>query len=137
MIMINDWDGTAVRCESNGAKEIKEALRALVKKGVEVIWGTDAETMTEDRIDLAVDGAVAWGVDLSEAFGSVWVTEEEGNDGVAICYSSADRNSFAVSWPADEDDWLGNGDPMVYKTAGVAPGVVVKGEEWIDPAIPD
>lgn len=41
-----------------------------------------------------------------------------------------------MPWPEaldDKDEFLGNGDPTVYKTVGVPVGVPVKGETFVLP----
>jgi hypothetical protein len=131
MILINEYDNTAVRCEGDGEAELLAALTDLVRKGTEVIGGEDGEALTEETVGPAVAWAKAEGF-LDEAFDAVFLTEEEGGEGVACCFSSADRSCFAVPWPPGPDEWLGNGDAVVYRTAGVPAGVPVEGVSEVD-----
>jgi len=132
-ILINGYDNTAVRCEGDGEDELLAALTDLVRKGTEVIGGDgeDGEALTEETVEQAVAWAKAEGF-LDEAFGGVFLTEEEGSEGVACCFSSGDRSCFAVPWPPATRPAPGNGDAVVYRTAGIPTGVPVEGISEVD-----
>lgn len=53
----------------------------------------------------------------------------EGEEGIGIGFSSADRDYIIFPWPAPEGDFTGNGDPLVFKTKGVAKNLIILGEE--------
>lgn len=128
-IVIDLYDNTAVRTDN-----VREAYKAVVlrhlDKGV-ILCGEDA---TEENVDELLGEHPAYDV-LANACSEILVVEEEGSEGVAVGFSSADRESFSMPWPEalEEDDFLGNGDPTVFKTVGVAEGVTVKGETFVLP----
>ena len=55
------------------------------------------------------------------------VLSEENGEGTGICFSSADRSSFTVPWPPEGEDFLGNGDPLVFYSANSSDGEAVQG----------
>lgn len=58
---------------------------------------------------------------------------EFGTDGVGIGFSSADREQFSFPYPEDvnADEFLGNDDPMIYKTQGKKPYFIIKGVQLV------
>lgn len=66
----------------------------------------------------------------------------DGDDDFAVCFSSSDRDYFAVPWPPIGEDFLGNSDPIVFYVKGHKLGDKIKGidtskvkdkyyDEWI------
>jgi hypothetical protein len=133
MIVIDSWENEAVRTD-DALGQLKIWLLRQIRKPSEVI-GFEGEPVTEENIDAQIASIVAAGVLCEYAFDGflVLTDDDEGSEGVAVGFSSADRNSFAMPWPEarDDDEFLGNGDPMVYKIAGVPEGTVVRGHEEI------
>lgn len=131
MIVIDENANEAVRTGDPNAVLRGWILRQLSKG--ETVVGVDGDVVTPETVDWHLDQA---GDDFEDVFSGFLVVGDdmEGKVGVAIGFSSADRQSFAMPWPeALEDDFLGNGDPTVYKTAGVPEGKVVKGEVEVLP----
>lgn len=134
MIIIDLYENVAIRTDD--ARETwKERVILQLRKGNEVIaFGKD---ICEETIDSVFDEFVPEGADvlleLEEACSGILVVDddEEGEVGVAIGFSSAERCSFPMPWPdafGNEDEDLGAGDPTVFETVGVANGVPVKGQ---------
>lgn len=63
----------------------------------------------------------------AEAEADVMVFSEENGEGTGICFSSSDRGSFTVPWPPEGEDFLGNGDPLVFYSANSADGEAIQG----------
>jgi len=133
-IVINSYSNVAVRTPDVRG-QLREWMLEQASKG-EVI-GADGEPVTPEN----VDGQLASVPDdmLGEAFDGFLVTgpENEGAEGVAVGFVSSDRQAIVFAWPIPEDqesEFWGNFDPTVYKTAGVADGVEVRGEQGFLPA---
>ena len=133
MIVIDSWENEAVQTD-DALGQLRTWLLRQIRKPSEVI-GFEGEPVTEENIDAQIAAVVAAGVLCEYAFdGFLVVTDDdEGSEGVAVGFSSADRNSFSMPWPEARYDggFLGNGDPMVYKTAIVPAGTIVQGHEEI------
>jgi hypothetical protein len=136
MIVVNEITREAVRTDEP-KKQLREWILRELPKGQ--IIGLEGEEVTFENIDGMLahlnDECDTGGDDVFSGF-LVVADHEEGSTGIGVGFSSSDRCSMVLRWPEalDEEDFLGNGDPTVYKTAGVPTGVVVKGETELLPA---
>jgi hypothetical protein len=92
--------------------EAKAKLRILVTEGQKKL-GLPEEDLGDldfDSMGYLVDGIIS----CTDA--------DEGTEGFFMAFSSADRSNFMGPWPTKE--WLGNGDPVIFKTRGVQEGTV-------------
>jgi hypothetical protein len=136
-IVINEHTNEAVRTADPSA-QLKKWILSQVQAGTDII-GIEGEEVTLENIDEQLgqmDEDMTTGGD--EVFSGFMVCSEgeEGSEGIAVGFSSADRQAFPMAWPEflEEDEFTGNGDPTVYKTTGVPTGTVVKGETVVLPA---
>ena len=141
-IVFNEFTNEAVKTEDPRSVLREWVAKEAEKQGERAILGWDAEFVTKENLDwhfeqLGPDGGLS---EWDQAFTGFMVLSDvedhEGSEGIAVGFSSSDRESFPMPWPESKEteDFLGNGDPMVYKTVGVGPGVIVKGVEEILPA---
>jgi hypothetical protein len=124
-IVINSYSNIAIR-----TPDVRGQLKKWLMELSGEVMGVDGETVTAENIDSqlsSVDDDM-----IGETFDGFLVCsdEDEGTEGIAVGFSSSDRSSFAFPWPVPEvDGFWGNGDPVFYKTVGVADGVEIKGED--------
>lgn len=101
-------------------KDINLATEKMLElvKSIQIQLGYDIEDLyLEQNSDFISLGKLVDGI-ISHT------SDEEGSEGFFVGIDSGSRSSFSGKWPADKDDITGNGNPTVFKTAGVAEGIV-------------
>jgi hypothetical protein len=107
--------------------ELRDRIVQRIARGQETL-GYDGEEVTPENFELHVCNRA---LDEWEDFtGFLLIPADSatvGPKGVALGFSSADRQSFAFPWPQNlhDGEFYGNGDPVVYDPKVI--GVPVKG----------
>jgi hypothetical protein len=132
VIVIDSFEKEAIVTE-NPELFLKAMVLRQLKKGVE-FYSDDGEEIDRNNIDrnIILDDFSAIDSQGQPVFqGFLVVTRErEGTDG--ICLATDGREEFAFPWPiALDKDIPAKGDPVVYKTTGVALNKPIKGTQEI------